>query len=538
MTLARLPRGRFAVTDAVLEVLDLRARQGRFQLTGVDVDLVRTGDDVTLTGHVDLPEHLGSSIDVEAEAGGELADSDAVNWRVRVEANDLDLAEWAAMLPDSFRVPAEGRGSIRVSARGVGPRRDEPAAPARARGPALPGAPRRSRAWPATSACSVTTARSRSRPPISSCRGPARPGARRASRRGSRARTGASSRPPLRADSVRIENIAALAEALPAGSLRERIAALAPRGELRGLDLTVTDVGERRLPDVTGRLSFSDIGFGPLGRAAGITGFDGTLEGRGGGGIVTLATRDATIDWPQQLRAPIPVLRGDGRLEWQRFDTGIRLWLDDAFGDSGHGSARGKLRMVLRPGELPLFDLSATATDVDVSQLWRYLPTAKLSPKAIRWLDDAFRAGRVTTADVSITGPTKGFPYREGQGLFRASGHASGVEPPLRARLAGAARRRIGLLVRRPGLARGGEPRAHRRRRRSPTRRSTARTCATRSSPRAAGRPPTRPAPCACCRRRRSRRPSAPLSPNSRRRAPCRPTSPCSCRSRTSTGAW
>ncbi len=111
MTLARLPRGRFAVTDAVLEVLDLRARQGRFQLTGADVDLVRKGDDVTMTAHVDLPEHLGSAIDVEAEAGGELADSDAVSWRVRVEADELDLAEWAAMLPDSFSAP--GRDAVR-----------------------------------------------------------------------------------------------------------------------------------------------------------------------------------------------------------------------------------------------------------------------------------------------------------------------------------------------------------------------------------------------------------------------------------------
>ena len=75
MTLDRLPRGHFAVTDAVLEVLDLRGRQGRFQLTGADVELVRKGDDVTLTGRVELPEHLGRLIDVEAEAGGDLADS-------------------------------------------------------------------------------------------------------------------------------------------------------------------------------------------------------------------------------------------------------------------------------------------------------------------------------------------------------------------------------------------------------------------------------------------------------------------------------
>ena len=133
-------------------------------------------------------------------------------------------------------------------------------------------------------------------------------------------------------------------------------------------------------------------------------------------------------------------MRGDGRIEWQRFGNGMRIWLDDAFADSGHGSARGKVRMLLRPGELPLMDVSATATDFDVTQLWRYLQTGRLSPAAIRWLDAAFRAGRVTQASVSITGPTRGFPYREGQGVFRASGHAAGVTLFYARRLAGTAR--------------------------------------------------------------------------------------------------
>ncbi|HJQ73562.1 MAG TPA: hypothetical protein VJ814_01655, partial [Gaiellaceae bacterium] len=56
MTLDRLPRGHFAVTDAVLDVLDLRSRQGRFELTGADLDVVRDGNDITLAGRVDLPE--------------------------------------------------------------------------------------------------------------------------------------------------------------------------------------------------------------------------------------------------------------------------------------------------------------------------------------------------------------------------------------------------------------------------------------------------------------------------------------------------
>jgi uncharacterized protein (TIGR02099 family) len=427
MTLDRLPRGRFAVTDAVLDVLDLRARQGRFQLTDADIELARTGDDVMLTGRVDLPEHLGSAIDIEAEAGGELADSDAITWRVRVEGRGLDLGEWAAMLPDSFHVPPEGRGSVRVSARGTGRAVTSLRLQPELADLRLPGA----REAFSRIAGDIRVQRDESTISVEATDFElSRPGApwRTASIEARLTRKdGQFVAAAARADSVRIENLAALAAALPPGSLRERIETLAPRGELRGLDLTVTDVGERRLPDITGRLSFSDVGFGPIGRAAGITGVDGAIEGRGAGGMVTLATRDATIDWPQQLRAPIPVLRGDGRVEWQRFDTGIRLWLDDAFGDSGHGSARGKLRMVLRRGELPLLDVDATASGFDVTQLWRYLQTGRLSPKAIRWLDAAFRAGRVTTAKVSITGPTKGFPYREGQGVFRATGHVSGI---------------------------------------------------------------------------------------------------------------
>ena len=112
----------------------------------------------------------------------------------------------------------------------------------------------------------------------------------------------------------------------------------------------------------------------------------------------------------------------------RRFDTGMRIWLDDALADSGHGIARGKARLLLRPGEVPLMDVSATASDFDVTQLWRYLQTGRLSPKTIHWLDAAFRGGRVTKAVVTITGPTTGFPYRAREGIFRANGHATGIK--------------------------------------------------------------------------------------------------------------
>jgi uncharacterized protein (TIGR02099 family) len=439
MTLDRLPRGTYAVRDAVLDVLDLRARQGRFQITGVDIDVSRKDDSIALAGHVELPSHLGSAIGFEAAASGNLADTATLAWRAKVDAQDLHLAQWAATLPDSFRVPAAGHGSIRVSARGTGRTVSSMRLEPELRNIRLPqgnvefsriaGVIRVQRDA-ATESVEATGFE------LSRARLPWRPGTleARLTRKDGRIAGAA-----LRADYVRIENLAVFAALLPAGTARERLETLAPRGELFGVDLTVTDVGGRRLPDVTGRLRFANVGFGPLGKAAGVTGFDGALEGRGGGGIVELATRDATIDWPQQWRAPAPLLRADGHVEWQRFGTGMRIWLDDAVADSGHGIARGKLRMLLRPGELPLVDVSGTATDFEVKQLWRYLQTGRLTPKTIRWLDAAFRAGRVTRAEVSITGPTKGFPYRDGQGRFRARGQATGVNlffapgwPPLR----------------------------------------------------------------------------------------------------------
>jgi uncharacterized protein (TIGR02099 family) len=214
---------------------------------------------------------------------------------------------------------------------------------------------------------------------------------------------------------------------LPAGALRERIEALAPRGELFGLDVALTGIEGRGLPDITGRLRFADVGFEPIGRAAGINGLDGSIEGRGAGGVVHVATRDATIKWPLQWRSLVEVPAADGRVEWSRFGDGARVWLDDAFVDTGHGTARGKLRMLFRPGEPPLMDLDATATDFDLTQTWRYLQVERLSPRTVAWLDAAFRAGRVPEARVLITGPTRGFPYREGQGSFHATGRAAGV---------------------------------------------------------------------------------------------------------------
>ena len=427
LTLERLPRGLFAVRDATLDVLDLRARQGRFELTGADIEIERRGGHVTARGQVELPEHLGSKLEFEADVQGDLADAASLAWRGSLDAYDLDFEQWAALLPESFRVPAAGHGSFELSARGTGrelaalrlqPELED------LRFAGAPGEFKRITGDIRVQQRDGTITVHATGLELSRRGAPWRPTSLEARLTREGGRVVAAS---VRADYLRIENIAALAAALPAGALRERIEALAPRGELFGLDVTLSGIEGRRVPDVTGRLRFADVGFEPIGRAAGITGLDGAIEGRGAGGVVHMVTRNATIKWPLQWRALVDLPTAEGRAEWSRFGDGARVWIDNAFVDTGHGTARGRLRMLLRPGSPPLMDLDATAADFDLTQTWRYLQIERLSPRTIAWLDAAFRAGRVPEARVQITGPTRGFPYREGQGRFHATGRATGV---------------------------------------------------------------------------------------------------------------
>jgi uncharacterized protein (TIGR02099 family) len=427
MQLDRLPRGHFAVRDATLAVLDLRARQGRFELTGADVEMVRSGGHVTLRGELKLPEHLGAAIDFRADVNGDLADPGSLEWSAGLDAYNLHLDQWAALLPDSFKVPAAGYGSIEVTARGRGrelavlrlrPHLEDLRLPgADAEFSRIAGDIRLRREDDTVTVLASGFELSRADAPWR----PTSVEARLVRREG---RIESAS---LRADYLRIENAAAFAPLLPPGALRERLQALAPRGELFGVDMKIAGAAPGRLPDVTGRLRFVDAGYAPFGRAAGITGLDGAIEAQGAGGVVLVTTRNALISWPLQWRSLLEVPRAEGRLEWSRFEDGVRLWADEARVDTGHGRAQARLRMLLRPGAVPLLDVKGTVNDFDLSQLWRYLQVDRLKPRTIAWLDAAFRAGRVGEAEVSITGPTRGFPYREDEGRFRARGRVSGT---------------------------------------------------------------------------------------------------------------
>ena len=429
--LERVPRGVIEVRDATVAFRDLGEGGGSWELTSVDLELRRQGDTIELHGDVDLPAHLGRKMDFEARASGELADPDRMAWRVRLVATDVDLAGWAKLLPDRFPVPSAGSGSFRVSARGLGRSLERGRASLQLAGVTLAGAgqgagPTYTRIageavvehdgddWRVTGSGLEFSV----------------PGARwtpsdlAATLTLHERRLAAAS---LRVGYLRAGNLGPLLRLLPATPLRERLESLQLRGTLRNVDLVVKPVGPKLMPDLIGSVTFEDVGFAPFGRFPGVDGADGRFEGSGAEGIVHLDASDVTLDWPIHWRTPMSFRRVHAAVGLERALGGVRIASDDAEVVTAHGEARGRLRLLARPGQTTLMDLDARATVSDIAVVSRYLSQEKLTPQALEWLDRAFVAGRAPEARVQITGPLRGFPYREGQGRFVATARVEDV---------------------------------------------------------------------------------------------------------------
>jgi uncharacterized protein (TIGR02099 family) len=117
------------------------------------------------------------------------------------------------------------------------------------------------------------------------------------------------------------------------------------------------------------------------------------------------------------------------RAGWEQHALGLRVWADDLALDLDDANVRARLRLLLRDDAEsgPLIDLGARITDGRVASTRRYLPVSKFRPSALGWLDAAFRDGRVRDATLTLTGPLRRYPFRDGGGLFRVDARLEGL---------------------------------------------------------------------------------------------------------------
>ena len=486
LALDSLPTGRIRITNARVSVTDLRTAAGaagrHMMFDDVDIDLVRDSGEMSLGFGVHLPERLGRRLDLRLELAGPLQAAAQLEWQLRLRARALELAgwrEWLPSLPGDLQLPragavtlvldASGRGSVpnhadwHFEALGLVTPSPLPATAAEFVAANQP-LPAESCGWGPPDATAVvntpvmTAAYQNSVTLLGLDRQPALVQYSRLAVAGQLERNGATTRVALhdldavtgglqwrggrlalewtrdatglaevqiRSDEFRPAPLLPLAGLLPSAKWRQTAANLSPRGSLAGVDLRFRRAEHWR-PE--GRAELRQFGTGPVGRAPGIIGLDGTLKATPAGGEVQLSAPQFTLLLPQFLRLPEGGLLKAGRLGWRYGADGLRLRADDFAVQRPDGRGEAMARLWLpADGSSPVLALHADLHDVDMRSTTRFLAATHLPAPTLAWLDGAFVAGQVPAGTIDYAGRTRCFPFRYGGGDFRVQVRTAGA---------------------------------------------------------------------------------------------------------------
>jgi uncharacterized protein (TIGR02099 family) len=225
----------------------------------------------------------------------------------------------------------------------------------------------------------------------------------------------------LQADLLQLEDFLPLSPWLPprVGAV---VDSLAPSGIVRDLDLELDlPASEAEEPDLRLAARFETISLRPASPIPGVHQASGTVAGDGRKGTALIDSPGLSLEMPWLFREPLVFEQAEAQLEWQRDETGLRLRFPRLVVANPDGSASGQATMEIPADDSsPRLEAEAVVRDVAVAAGPRYLPVGIMSEKLVAWLDAALQAGHGDEAHVEFSGPTRKFPFRDGDGRFKA----------------------------------------------------------------------------------------------------------------------
>ncbi|MEP6548847.1 MAG: YhdP family protein [Gammaproteobacteria bacterium] len=430
LTLDDLPAGKLAIRHAVVTMQNWNASLPVLDLQDVNLDVRRGDDGLSVVFKGRLPAVLGGTLYVGGGARGR-GGLQTLDWNALVRAREISFPGWRLLLPEYLSRLDAGSGSFELAVRGTGRilaaaglnfsaqgvvthLSDRPGAKFEQIGGALSLIHAGDR-W-SLSGKRVRAVRAGRRDPDSQFE---------ASWRG-----GDAGLLDLRASAsyLRADTLLPLTGLLPQKDVRERLGDFAPTGEW--ID-TVIALSRNSVADpwrLQVRAKFRDVGFAPVGRAAGLRGLTGSIAGNEYGGQVDIDSRSAVFTWPTQLSQPVDLRTLKTTLYWKR--TGDQFLVATPSWEMMNRDATVRAKAawaVPADGSSPLLTLAATVQNGNVANARNYLPRERISPQALIWLNRALVGGRLSRADVAINGPIRRFPFRDGSGLFLAHCALEGI---------------------------------------------------------------------------------------------------------------
>jgi len=228
-----------------------------------------------------------------------------------------------------------------------------------------------------------------------------------------------------RASYVNLDDSSLLLPLLPEKQ-RDFLSDLAPSGEIRDLEVTVSEFGDD-VPHFDISVDLEDVGFATDGKRPGVSGFSGYINGDRPGGRIEVRSRDMMIELPQTHDGPFDLDVLNGMIIWRNNDELTRFTSDSMRLANAIFESRGGGELTFYPDRPPVIEYSSSFSVSDVSKIYPYLPHKKMKPKLKNFFQTALVRGSIARGTLRMDGVLgKGF-FRNKAGNLLVEGSARDI---------------------------------------------------------------------------------------------------------------
>ena len=228
-----------------------------------------------------------------------------------------------------------------------------------------------------------------------------------------------------RASYVNLDDSSLLLPLLPEKQ-RDFLRDLAPSGEIRDLEVTVSEFGgEVPYFDIT--VDLEEVGFAANGKRPGVNGFSGYINGDRPGGRIEVRSRNLIIELPQVFDGPFDLDVVNGMIIWRNNDELTRFTSDSVRLANAIFESRGGGELTLYRDRPPTIEYNSSFSVSDVSAVYPYLPHKVMKPKLKNWLRTALVKGSISRGTLRMDGVLNKEFFRNNGGNLLIEGSARDV---------------------------------------------------------------------------------------------------------------
>lgn len=421
---ASFPDGRFEIRDATIRLIDARSPDESLVFRNAQLDIDKDDEDFSLGLTLELPESLGREIRATLTTTSLGQEPAPRQWQLSVQAEDVSLQGWRAILPEQWAGSLSGTGSSTLWASFGGGElssfivdlqfRDlalpDPDSPVPAIFERLKGHAeweRQAEGWH-LKISNLDVARGGRQWQAATIRAEVT------------GNEGSGRLAYVSADMLDLEDFQPFLHRLPESQMRERLLLLAPRGSVRGLNAQYSAQADKPV-SYSINCELEEVGFNPEGAVPGLVNVSGSLRADEDGGQFEMQSRNLGVKLPRVFEQEITLEQARGQLSWRKNASGLNILGRDLVMANQDLYTYSTVDVSVSAGDAaPVLNLESQVRNGRVAGKTKYLPIVRLPPTVRGWLDRALVQGIIPEGRVVFRGPVDRFPFSEGDGQFLA----------------------------------------------------------------------------------------------------------------------